>query len=152
MLENRSIPSVTVIPVLVYEDVAEAVEWLSDAFGFVERLRIGDHRSQLSIGDGAMVVAGRRVSSGSWSSDPVEFRPPRRGVVSHSVTVRVPDIDAHYERARANGARIVEAPSDHPYGERQYAAEDLAGHRWTFSQSIADVAPEEWGGESIHGT
>ena len=152
MLENRSIPSATVIPVLVYEDVAEAVEWLSDAFGFVERLRIGDHRSQLTIGDGAMVVAGRRVSSGSWSSDPVEFRPPRRGVVSHSVLVRVPDIDAHYERARANGARIVEAPSDHPYGERQYAAEDLAGHRWTFSQSIADVAPEEWGGESIHGT
>lgn len=152
MLENRSIPSATVIPVLVYEDVAEAVEWLSDAFGFVERLRIGDHRSQLSIGDGAMVVAGRRVSSGSWSSDPVEFRPPRRGVVSHSVTVRVQDLDAHYERARANGARIVEAPSDHPYGERQYAAEDLAGHRWTFSQSIADVAPEEWGGESIPGT
>jgi uncharacterized glyoxalase superfamily protein PhnB len=152
MLENRSIPSATVIPVLVYEDVAEAVEWLSDAFGFVERLRIGDHRSQLSIGDGAMVVAGRRVSSGSWSSDPVEFRPPRRGVVSHSVTVRVQDIDAHYERARANGARIVQAPADHPYGERQYAAEDLAGHRWTFSQSIADVAPEEWGGESISGT
>ena len=41
MLENRSIHSATVIPVLVYEDVAEAVEWLCDAFGFVERLRIG---------------------------------------------------------------------------------------------------------------
>jgi uncharacterized glyoxalase superfamily protein PhnB len=151
MLDNRSIPNSTVIPVLVYEDVSEAAEWLCDAFGFAERLRIGDHRIQLAVGDGAVVVTGRRVASGSWSSDPIEFRPPRRGVVSHSVLVRVEDVDAHYERARENGARIVQAPTDHPYGERQYAAEDLAGHRWTFSQSIADVAPEDWGGEPVQG-
>ena len=151
MLDNRSIPSSTVIPVLVYEDVSEAAEWLCDAFGFAERLRIGDHRIQLTVGDGAVVVTGRRVASGSWSSDPIEFRRPRRGIVSHSVLVRVEDGDAHYERARENGARIVQAPTDHPYGERQYVAEDLAGHRWTFSQSIADVAPEDWGGEAVPG-
>lgn len=45
-------------------------------------------------------------------------------------------------------ARILHPPTDYPYGERQYEVEDLAGHRWTFSQTIADVAPEEWGGES----
>ena len=64
----------------------------------------------------------------------------------HSVTVRVEDADAHCERARANGARITQEPRTHPFGERQYNAEDLAGHSWTFSQSVADVAPEEWGG------
>ncbi len=37
-------------------------------------------------------------------------------------------------------------PTDFPYGERQYTAEDPAGHQWTFSQTLADVAPEEWGG------
>ncbi len=36
-----------------------------------------------------------------------------------------------------------------PFGERQYTAEDLAGHQWTFSETLADMAPEEWGGEAL---
>jgi uncharacterized glyoxalase superfamily protein PhnB len=60
--------------------------------------------------------------------------------------VRVEDVNDHHEHARKRGARILQPPSDFPYGERQYTAADLGGHRWTFSQSIADVAPEEWGG------
>ena len=40
-------------------------------------------------------------------------------------------------------------PTDHVYGERQYTAEDYAGHQWTFSETLADVAPEEWGGISV---
>ncbi len=150
MLTNRSMPTSTVIPVLVYEDVAEAAEWLCDTFGFVERVRIGNHRAQLSIGDGAVVVSERRITPATWSTDPVVLRPPRRGEVSHTLMVRVEDVDAHYRRAHESGARIVQPVSDQPYGERQYTAEDLAGHRWTFSQSIADVAPEEWGGESLN--
>jgi len=62
--------------------------------------------------------------------------------------VRVHDVHRHRERARQRGARILRPPADYPYGERQYTAEGLAGHCWTFSQSIADVAPEEWGGTS----
>jgi uncharacterized glyoxalase superfamily protein PhnB len=148
MLQNRSIPGATVIPVLVYEDVPEAVEWLCDAFNFSVRLRIGDHRVQLTIGEGAIVVTERRVTHTPEASDPVILRPPRRGELSHTLLIRVEDVDDHYQRARESGARILEPPKDHAYGERQYIAEDLEGHRWTFSQSIADVAPEEWGGES----
>ena len=66
----------------------------------------------------------------------------------NSVLVRVPDAAAHCERARASGARILVEPKDHRYGERQYTAEDLGGHHWTFSESIAVVAPEDWGGTS----
>jgi uncharacterized glyoxalase superfamily protein PhnB len=62
--------------------------------------------------------------------------------------VRVDDVEIHHDQARLRGARILHPPTDYPYGERQYEVEDLAGHRWTFSQTIADVAPEEWGGES----
>jgi uncharacterized glyoxalase superfamily protein PhnB len=40
-------------------------------------------------------------------------------------------------------------PTDFEFGERQYTTEDLVGHRWTFSETLADVAPEEWGGESV---
>jgi len=139
---NRSIPSATVIPVLIYPDVREAVSWLGEAFGFVERVRIGeDHRSQLSFGDGAVIIGDVRK----------ERRPPRAGEVTHSVMVRVDDVDAHCERARAHGARVVMEPTDFEYGERQYAAEDPAGHHWTFSETIADVAPEAWGGTLVTG-
>jgi uncharacterized glyoxalase superfamily protein PhnB len=137
---NRSIPSPTVIPVLVYPDVREAVSWLDAAFGFEERLRIGEaHRSQLLVGDGAVIIADVRH----------DRCPPRRGEIAHSVMVRVADVNSHYERALASGARIVMEPTDFEYGERQYTAEDPAGHQWTFSETLADVAPEEWGGESI---
>jgi len=60
--------------------------------------------------------------------------------------VRVDDAEAHCRRARARGARILNEPTDYEYGVRQYETEDLAGHRWTFSQTLRDVAPEEWGG------
>jgi uncharacterized glyoxalase superfamily protein PhnB len=63
-----------------------------------------------------------------------------------SVLVRVEDADSHHERAAEHGARIVRPLTDHPYGERQYTAEDIGGHRWTFSQTIADVDPASWGG------
>lgn len=148
-ISNRTMPPCTVIPELVYPDVAEAVEWLCETFGFVERWRAGTHRAQLAFGDGAVVVTEQRTSQG-WSDEPdaTEFRPPLPGELSHSVMVRVADADAHHERARRRGARILHPPTDYPYGERQYEVEDLAGHRWSFSQSIADAAPEEWGGQS----
>ena len=71
------------------------------------------------------------------------------GEETHRVMVRVEDARAHCEHARASGALILMEPTDFEYGERQYEAEDLAGHRWTFSETLADVAPEEWGGESV---
>jgi uncharacterized glyoxalase superfamily protein PhnB len=149
VLANRSMPPCSVIPELVYEDVGEAVEWLCEAFGFVERWRAGSHRAQLAFSEGAIVVMEQRTDQG-WSDTPdaAEFQPPRRGHVSHSVMVRVEDADAHHDQARRRGARILHPPTDYPYGERQYEAEDLAGHRWSFSQTIADVAPEKWGGTS----
>ena len=133
-VRNRTMPRSTVIPQLVYEDVGEAVRWLCDKFGFVERWHAGDHRAQLSFGCGTVVVTEPRTSN---------VLPGRQ-----SVMVRVEDVDAHCALARDRGATILHEPQDFAYGERQYTAEDLAGHHWSFSQSIADVAPEEWGGTS----
>ena len=141
MITNRSIPRATVIPVLVYPDVRAAVGWLSEAFGFQERVRIGaDHRSQLQIGaDGAVIVADVRR----------EQQPPQAGVVTHLLKVRVQDVDAQLERARRHGARVLQEPTDYEYGERECTVEDLAGHRWQFTQTLRDVAPEEWGGVTV---
>ena len=135
MLSNRSIPDATVIPVLVYPDVAAAVAWLGRAFDFAERLRIGDHRAQLTFGAGALVVAQGDFDAASGG---------RPG--GHSTMVRVDDVDAHCARATQHGARITQPPTTWPYGERQYGAIDLAGHAWTFTQSVADVDPAQWGG------
>jgi uncharacterized glyoxalase superfamily protein PhnB len=139
MKPNRSIPEPTVVPVLIYPDVRAAVEWLEAAFGFEERLRIGEaHRSQMRVpGGGAVIAADIR-------HDQVA---PHDGEATHNVLVRVEDARAHCERARTNGARIVMEPTDFEYGERQYSALDLAGHCWVFSETLADVDPADWGGE-----
>jgi uncharacterized glyoxalase superfamily protein PhnB len=132
MRTNRSAPIATVIPVLSYPDVRAAVAWLTDVFGFTERVRVGEnHRSQMRFGDGDLIVA-------DTGSDRV---PPVPGQVVASVMVRVDDARAHYAHARAAGARILMEPTDFEYGERQYEAVDLAGHRWTFTETIADVDP-----------
>ena len=126
---------------LVYPDVRAAVAWLTEAFGFVERVRIGDdHRSQMRIGsDGAVIVADVRG----------EQQPPQAGLTTHVLKVRVPDVDAAFERARSHGARVLEEPTEFEYGERECTVEDLAGHRWQFTQTMRDVAPEEWGGVTV---
>ena len=130
MLSNRSCPASTVIPELPYADVGEAAAWLCEAFGFTLRILIANHRAQLNVGDGAVVVTEK-------SEVPTRC----------TVMVRVEDVDAHHERARQKGARILRPPATFPFGERQYSVEDLGGHQWRFTQSVADVDPTQWGGQ-----
>lgn len=137
---NRSMPPGIIIPELVYGEVDSAVAWLCRTFGFKERLRIGHHRAQLVFGEASIVVVG-----GSGEAPP-------SAETTHSLMVRVQDVDRHYMHASQCGARIINPPTDYSYGERQYTVEDLTGRRWTFSQSIADVEPGEWGGRLIENT
>jgi uncharacterized glyoxalase superfamily protein PhnB len=130
-MRNRSMPPGTVIPELAYPDVATAAAWLRDAFGFSERVRIGNHRIQMTIGDSSIVVVESDRSS------------------KCSTMVRVDDVDAHHAHAQQHGATILAVPETHMFGERQYTAEDPGGHTWRFSQSVADVHPSEWGGEVV---
>jgi uncharacterized glyoxalase superfamily protein PhnB len=150
MIVNRSAPSGTIVPSLIYHDVAKAIDWLCDVFGFTERLRAAGEdgkitHAQLAIGQGGVMLGASRTGQGFASPDSAEFRPPRANEVSQTLSVHVEDVDQHYEHAKQRGARFLQPPTTYPYGERQYTAEDLAGHRWTFSQSVADVKPEEWG-------
>lgn len=135
MLNNRSMPASGVIPVLTYPDVLAAAKWLCAAFGFRERLVIGAHRVQLHAGLGAVVLTAGAVTDISF--------------VSTSVMVRVEDVSAHFTRAKAHGAAIISEPTNYLYGERQYSARDHAGYVWSFSESIADVDPAEWGGALV---
>lgn len=131
MLTNRSMAQATVVPELAYDDVQQASEWLATAFGFTIRLRIANHRAHLDFGDGCIALVEKGASVYGTKS---------------AVMVRVEDAHAHCEHARKHGATILQEPTDHMYGERQYVAECSGGHRWNFSQSIADVNPADWGG------
>lgn len=133
---NQSIPDSAVIPVLLYPDVRKAVAWLCEAFGFTERLRIGTHRVQLRSpdGSGALVVAEGAAQSNS---------------PSHSVMLRIVNLDALFQKACAQGAQALRAPETHVYGERQCTVLDPFGHVWTLTESLEDMAPASWGGELL---
>ena len=87
-----------------------------------------------------------------WSNDRPSARQlseeagPSRG----RVLVPVDDVDAHYAHALAAGARVLGEPTTYPFGERQYSVIDLGGHRWTFTQTVADIDPATWGGELVN--
>lgn len=142
MLISRTTGSASVVPELVYPDVEEAVDWLCATFGFTEVWRASGHRARIAFGNGVVIVADADAEYGRVS-------PTRGEPRSHAVMVKVDDVDAHHDHARRQGARIISAPADYAYGERQYAVADLAGHHWTFTQAIADLAPEDWGGTSM---
>jgi predicted enzyme related to lactoylglutathione lyase len=137
VIENRSAPPGPIVPCLSYENVDQAIAWLCGAFGFTERLRTGPepdgaiHHAQLAVGLGAIILTTE----------------PRSAHVQR-VFVPVADVDLHCERAKAFGAEILSPPANCAFGERQYSVADLARNRWTFSQSIADVPPGEWGAQA----
>jgi uncharacterized glyoxalase superfamily protein PhnB len=138
---NRTTGSASVVPELVYRDVPKALDWLCKTFGFAELWRADGHRARISFGNGVVVLADADAQYG-------RSEPKRDALRCHAVTVGVDDVDAHHVRARQLGAVILSPPTDYSYGERQYSVQDLEGHHWTFTQAIADLAPEDWGGTS----
>lgn len=130
MRPNRSVPPCPVIPVLCYPDPGVAADWLNTAFGFTVRLRIANHRIQMRAGEGCLTIREGTIV-------------PNYSII---VQVRIEDALSHCARARQAGAIILTEPTDHMYGERQYNAQDFYGHRWDFTETIADVDPVSWGG------
>jgi uncharacterized glyoxalase superfamily protein PhnB len=74
---------------------------------------------------------------------------PTSGRITHVIKVRVPDVDAAFNRARDAGAGVIGEPTSYEYGERSCVLEDLAGHRWELTQTVRDVEPEQWGGVTV---
>jgi uncharacterized glyoxalase superfamily protein PhnB len=132
------VPTSTVLPHIVYPDVAEAITWLAQTFGFSEHFRYGEPvgGAQMHLGDAWIMLQRAR---------PGRATPAEKGYATQSVTIFVEDVDAHFQRAKSAGARIIEDLHETVYGERQYGVEDLAGHVWLFSRHARDVSPEEWG-------
>jgi len=133
----------TVIPMMAYADGPAAMDWLVSAFGFVERARmIGEggrlSHGELQIGPDAVIMV---------ATPSPHYQGPRRHreecetamrwqevpYVVDGVLVYVDDLESHFERARAAGARILSEIEGDEFS-RKYRVEDLEGHRWMFLQ------------------
>jgi uncharacterized glyoxalase superfamily protein PhnB len=156
MNKNRSAAPGPVVPVLVYDDVGRAIKWLCETFGFVERFQYGSEGSpsgaQLAVGDGSVFLTSSRLGQSPNWTDQAVLRTPRLNEITHGVCVHIEDVDSLYQCIKQSDARIFSAPETHPFGERQFTVEDIGGHRWTFTQSVANIAPEDWGGRSAKKT
>jgi uncharacterized glyoxalase superfamily protein PhnB len=140
-MTNRSVPVDTVLPHIIYEDVADALAYLSATFGFTEHYRYGPPDGPAS---GAQMRLGRAVIM-LKAARPDASTPRQLGRYTQSLTVFVDDVDDHYQRTRSAGGVIVEELHETCYGERQYGVEDFAGHHWLFSQHATDLSPADWG-------
>ena len=130
---------------VTYRDPKAALAWLEAAFGFETVMAIDGPPDQPEMCHYEMTSAGRgRVMVGARWSDLVRSPEDVGGANTQSLHVHLDDdVDAHCERARAAGARIIGEPSDQFYGDRVYQALDLEGHRWSFAQTVRTVSREE---------
>lgn len=137
-MKNRSVPADVILPHIIYQDLDAAVEWLKRVFGFEEHYRYGEPVSgaQLHLGNAWIMVNAAKKGEAS---------PTKLGYGTQCLTIFLQDVEGHYERAKAAGAKILEHPHETIYGEWQYAVEDLDGHRWLFSRHARDVDPADWG-------
>ena len=113
----------TIIPTLRYEDPRAAIDFLERAFGF-ERKSVHEsdgevQHAEITFGRGVVIIGQSRPG------DPFETgRAVLYGIVE--------DPDAHHDRAKAAGARILMELTDQDYGSREYAAADPEGNVWSF--------------------
>ena len=129
-----------------YRDAVAAIDWLCDAFGFEVRLKVeGDDgrivHSELEYGDGLIMVGQESPDDEREWKRRMRSAQSLEGMNTQSIMFFVDDVEAHCAHARLRGARIVEEPATHDYGEdywadRSYQAVDPEGHCWWFCERV----------------
>ena len=130
-----------VVPSVVYKDVPAAAKWLESAYGFMERegsRLVGDGwtLTWMEVGNDGLI---HLTAGGHGLTTPAES-----GFSSQSLKVYIPDIDNHFETAKAAGAEIVMPPQDMFWGGRIYRAKDPEGHLWELSQADKELSVDQW--------
>ncbi len=139
-MHNRSVPTDSLLPHVVYQDIGRAIAFLTAAFGFVEQYRFGPPHApegaQLRSGDSFIMLTRARAGRAT---------PQQASVYTQMISRFTDDVHRELARATAAGAKIIEPINLTTYGERQFVAQDPEGHRWLVAQHEKDVAPEDWG-------
>ena len=125
-----------IAPILLYEDVAGALDWLAKAFGFEET---GERYTGT---DGKVNHASMTYGSGfiMMGNPGAEYKNPKRlGQATQILYVYVEDVDKHYQQASKAGAVITQEPANQFYGDRRYGAVDPEGHQWYFASRVGEM-------------
>jgi len=121
-----------VIPYIRYEDAPAMLDWLENAFGFERRIVFEEGErvvhAEVTFGSGMLMLASTNEGMPESTKTPNQLG----GEFTGGIYVVVEDPDAHCERARGAGAKIVREPADQDYGSRDYAARDPEGYVWSF--------------------
>ncbi len=135
--------SSAIVPMLAYDDAPAAIDFLCRAFGFEERFRLPMPDGTIGHAELALEGTDATINVATTWRDGGMAPPEELPAVHSQVQCHVPDVDAHYARAKAAGATVIAVPEDQFYGARIYRAIDLEGHRWIFSQQLREVSEEE---------
>ncbi len=138
MISNRSVPTETVLPHVMYRNLEEAIVWLTNVFGFVEHYRYGSPLSGAQMKAGSAYIMLEQMK-------PEGRTPGELGFGTQSLTIFLEDLETHFARAQSAGVTLEENLHETVYGEFQYAARDLDGHHWLFSRHARDLNPDQWG-------
>ncbi|WP_371615598.1 VOC family protein [Streptomyces sp. NBC_00454] len=136
----------SVIPHIMVDDAAAAIDFYERAFGAREEFRLdapggGVLHAEISIGPSVLMlgdVSLEAAEAGSWAA-PAALG----GGTSVTLHVFVADVDALAERAQAAGAQILQPPTDMFHGDRTVILRDPSGHMWVFLTHLADPSEEE---------
>lgn len=137
MVQNPPSDMPRITPHLFYEDIESAAAFLIEAFGFKTRWRLTDKNEklvhvELEVED-SLVMLGLAEENEHWDS------PKNMPKIHQRLFIYIDDVDAHYARAKAAGAKIVKELVDAFYGDRVYECVDPEGHYWRFAEHIEDV-------------
>jgi PhnB protein len=130
-----------VIPSLVIDGAAQAIDFYRDVLGATERMRMDGPDGQvghaeLQIGESVIFVADEFPDMGYVG-------PKKIGGSPVTLMVYLEDVDATFDRATKAGAKVTRPVEDQFYGDRVGQFEDPFGHRWSVATHVEDVPPDE---------
>lgn len=123
-----------ITPYLIVENAADLVDFLTNAFGAVERMRLampggGIGHAEVEI-DGAVLMLS-------------DAAPPEFPAGASKLHLYVEDVDGAYAQALSAGATSVAEPADQFYGDRAARVVDPCGNHWTIASHVEDVDMDE---------
>jgi PhnB protein len=129
-----------VIPYLVVDGAADAIDFYNKVLGTKERMRMGGGgkvgHAELELGDSVIMLADESPESDARSPKSVGGSPV-------TISLYLADVDGVYKKAIDAGAKALRPPTDQFYGDRTAQFEDPWGHRWNVGTHVEDVSPEE---------
>ena len=129
-----------VIPYLIVDGAADAIDFYNKVLGTKERMRMGGGgkvgHAELELGDSVIMLADESPESPAQS-------PKGLGGSPVTISLYLEDVDGVWEKAMAAGAKELRAPTDQFYGDRTAQFEDPWGHRWNIGTHVEDVPPDE---------